>query len=198
MSLGDGEGMLERSVVTSWCLDDNVVAQSSCAPQGLSTGLLVNRWLMVTAKLIELKIIIIIVIIVIIGISSTQPFAPAAQTLVLCLGSSFTSGLAFESDQCTGPSPSLDDLGPVGTRGFQGCGFGGLALAQLGVIHSLEPSRTVGKKPVGFSWGLKPDVSLVRKPAEATHPSGCLEEASGSSFFGLLALRWVRLLGSSL
>lgn len=39
MSLGDGEGRLEQSVLTSLCLDRNVAAQSSCSSQGLKTGL---------------------------------------------------------------------------------------------------------------------------------------------------------------
>ena len=47
------------------------------------------------------------------------------------------------------------------------------------------------------SRGLKLHISSVKKPAEVTNPSGCLEEALGSSFLGLLALSWNKLLGSS-
>ena len=70
MPLGDGEGRLEQSVLTSLCLDGNVAVQNSCPSQGLKTGL--DSWLTVTAKLVELKIIIIK------SASSSQPLVPMA------------------------------------------------------------------------------------------------------------------------
>lgn len=40
-------------------------------------------------------------------------------------------------------------------------------------------------------------IPAAQKPAEATHPSGCLEETSGHPFLGLPALHYFRLLGGS-
>lgn len=40
-------------------------------------------------------------------------------------------------------------------------------------------------------------IPAAQKPAEATNPSGCLEETSGHLVLGLPALRYFRLLGSS-
>lgn len=113
-------------------------------PRGRVQGFLLGAWLLVaTAKLVELKIIVIK------SASSPQLFAPMAPALVQSLGSSFNSGRAFESDQCTGPSVSLD-LGPTGTQGLKAVVWG----FALGSAWSYPLSRNLwdGRKVAGRFW----------------------------------------------